>query len=100
MIGSIVVYGGPYTTRTVFGWVVNGLLGRRQSSATRIGNFIKADMELRDQFQRYCNMEFNDSIYICKSSMSQNDKRALDVMCETAELKSGLRCPGKMILHS
>ena len=32
--------------------------------------------------------------------MSQNDKRAIDVMCETAKLKSGLPCPGKMILHS
>ena len=32
--------------------------------------------------------------------MSQKDKRALDVMCETAKLKSGLLCPGKMILHS
>ena len=33
-------------------------------------------------------MEFNDSIYSCKSSISQNDKRTLDVMCETVKLKS------------
>ena len=32
-------------------------------------------------------MEFNDSIYSYKSSMSQNDKRAQDVMCPTAKLK-------------
>ena len=53
--------GGSYATRTVFGWVVNGPLGRVQSSATGTANLIKADVELSDQFRKYCNMEFNDS---------------------------------------
>lgn len=81
--------GGPYATRTVFGWVVNGPLGRAQTSATRTASFIKADVDLSDQFRKYCNMEFNDSIYSRKSSMSLNDKRALDVMRNSAKLKSG-----------
>ena len=59
--------GGPYATRTVFGWVVNGPLGRAQSSATRTANLIKADEELSCQSRKYCNMEFNDSIYSRKS---------------------------------
>ena len=56
--------GGPYATRTVFGWVMNGPLGRAQRSVARTANFIKADVELSDQFWKYCNMEFNDSIYL------------------------------------
>lgn len=81
--------GGPYATRTVFGWVVNGPLGRAQAADTRTANFIKADVELSEQFRKYCNMEFSDSIYSNKSSMSQNDKRALEVMRESAKLKGG-----------
>ena len=49
--------GGPYATRTIFGWVVNGLLGRTKSSLSRTTNFINADLELSEQFQNYCNME-------------------------------------------
>lgn len=63
--------------------VVNG------PSATRTARFIKADVDLSDQFQKYCNMEFNDSIYSRKSSMSLNDKPAIDVMRNSAKLKSG-----------
>ena len=55
--------GGPYVTRTVFGWVVNG----------HTANFIKADVELSDHYRKYCNMEFNDSIYNRRSSTSLND---------------------------
>ena len=81
--------GGPYATRTVFGWVVNGPLNRSQSYAVRTANFIKADVELSEQFRNYCNMEFSDSVYGGKSSMSQEDKRALDIRNETAKLENG-----------
>ena len=47
--------GGPYATRTVLGWVVNGSLGRVQSSSTSTANFIEADLELSEQFRSYCN---------------------------------------------
>ena len=46
-------------------------------------------MELSEQFRNYCNMEFSDSVYGGKSSMSQEDKRALDIMNETAKLENG-----------
>ena len=81
--------GGPYATRTVLGWVINGPLGRVQSSSTCTANFIKADLELSEQFRSYCNMEFNDSVYSCEPSLSQNDKRALEIMNETAALRNG-----------
>lgn len=81
--------GGPYATRTVFGWVVNGPLGRSHSFAARTSNLIKADVELNEQFRNYCNLEFNDTLYGSKPSMSQEDKRALDIMNETARLENG-----------
>ena len=34
-------------------------------------------------------MEFNDSVYSNKSSMSSNDRRALDIMKATAQLRDG-----------
>ena len=39
---------GPYATRTIFGWVVNGPLGQPRSSPT--------DLQLHEQFQKYCDM--------------------------------------------
>jgi len=81
--------GGPYATRTIFGWVVNGPLGRARSSPSRTANFVNADLQLNEQFQKYCDMEFNDSVYSNKSSMSSNDRRALDIMKATAQLKDG-----------
>ena len=82
-------HNGPYATRTVFGWVINGPLGRVQDSGSYIANFIRADAELDDQFRKYCNMEFNDSVYGAKTSLSQNDKRALEIMQDTAALQDG-----------
>ncbi|XP_044182749.1 uncharacterized protein LOC114952001 [Acropora millepora] len=81
--------GGPYATRTILGWVVNGPLGRIHSSAPATANFIRADAELTEQFRSYCNMEFNDSVYSNDISMSSNDKRALEIMSQTAVLKEG-----------
>ena len=82
--------GGPYASRTVFVWVANGPLGRTQSSATCTANFIRTDVELSEQFRSYWNMEkFNDTIHDSKHSLSQNDKRALQMMNETATLKNG-----------
>ena len=69
--------------------MINGPFGRVQSSSTCTANFIKADLELSEQFRSYCNMEFNDSVYSCEPSLSQNDKRALEIMNETATLVNG-----------
>ena len=82
-------HSGPYATRTIFGWVVNGPLGRVQDSSSYTANFIRADTELSEQFRSYCNMEFNDSVYGGKPSLSQNDKRALEIMQETCLLRDG-----------
>ncbi|XP_071958625.1 uncharacterized protein [Antedon mediterranea] len=81
--------GGPFATRTIFGWVVNGPLGRKNSGSTHCANYIDSHEELSTQFKDYCNLEFNDSLYNPKAAMSQNDKQALRIMEKSAVLKDG-----------
>ena len=80
--------GGPYATRTILGWVVNGPLGKVTKANTRTANFIKADLRLKEQFQSYCDMEFNDSAYSEARSMSANDKRAMGFMSDSIKLEN------------
>ena len=63
---------GPFATRTVFGWTVNGPLGR-MGGAQPSANFIRADQELTQQFRMFCNWEFCDSIYDDTPAMSKED---------------------------
>ena len=81
--------GGPYATRTTLGWVVIGKLGKAMNANTRTANFIKADLRLNDQFQSYCDMEFNDSACTEAKSMSANDKHAMRLMSNSIKLENG-----------
>ena len=81
--------GGPYATRTVFGWVINGPLGRDEGNLAT-ANFIDSSEQsdsLNKQFENYCNLEFNDSTYESKLSLSQNDRRALEIMEKNCQVK-------------
>ena len=80
--------GQPYATRTELGWVINGPI-RKTGSAWRTANLIKTDTELSIQFERFCNMEFNDSAYEPNVAMSQEDKRALERMRSSIKLVDG-----------
>ena len=80
--------GEPYATRTALGWVVNGPLSRT-GSAPHSASFINADLQLNEQFEKFCNMEFNDLAFSNKTSMSQEDRRALDIMNESIKLEEG-----------
>ena len=62
--------GEPYATRTALGWVVNGPLGRT-GRVPRSASSISADVQLNEQFEKFCNMEFNNSTFSNKTSMSQ-----------------------------
>ena len=81
--------GGPYAIRTILGWVINGPLSKITNANTRTANFIKADQTLNEQFQSYCNMEFNDSAYSAGISMSANDKHALELMRGSINVEDG-----------
>jgi len=49
---------GPFATRTIFAWVVNGPLGRKESKVPT-ANFIDTSAKLSKQFEDFCNLEFN-----------------------------------------
>ncbi|XP_033095627.1 uncharacterized protein LOC117100162 [Anneissia japonica] len=78
---------GPYATRTMFGWVVNGPLNSGQQ--TNFCNFVsKQEMNLDEQFKRFCSMEFND-LDSDQVGLSQSDIQALKIMEESVILKNG-----------
>lgn len=81
--------GGPYATRTTLGWMVNGPLGKSSNTKHHTANFAKADLQLNEQFQNYCDMEFNDSAYSEARSMSANDTRAMELMSSSIKLENG-----------
>ncbi|KAK3734086.1 hypothetical protein QZH41_000409 [Actinostola sp. cb2023] len=70
---------GPYAVRTLLGWTINGPLGRA-ATITHSANRVYADVSLDEQFERYCKMEFNDTSSDVGKTMSQEDKRAIDIM--------------------
>jgi len=79
---------GPFATRTIFGWTVNGPMVR-MGQPQPVCNFVKADEELSKQFRTFCDWEFSDSICVSKPAMSKEDKRALSIMKESICLKEG-----------
>ena len=79
---------GPYAIRTVLGWTVNGPLGRRGKDKRSV-NFIRSDNDLNEQFQKFCDMEFNDSTYHGRAEMSKEDSRALGLIEDSTQLKGG-----------
>ena len=79
---------GPYATKTVFGWTINGPLGR-SSKSSRTTNFVRAGNELNQQFERFCNLEFSDSVYDDNPGMSKDDQRAMRAMEGSIVLKDG-----------
>ena len=80
--------GGPFATRTALGWVLNGPLGRDETKIPT-SNYVRADQSLEQQFESYCNREFNDSKYDARPTMSQNDRKALEIMERTVTMENG-----------
>lgn len=79
---------GPFVTTTVFGWTVNGPLGRMggEQSST---NSIRAHKELIEQFRRFCDWEFYDSICDNRPAMSKKYMCVLATMKGSICLKEG-----------
>ena len=80
--------GGPYAVRTLFGWTINGPLSC-MSSSSRTTNRIQSSADLSTQFERFCEMEFNDSQFTVEKTLSQEDKRALHTMEQSVRLCDG-----------
>ena len=81
---------GPYALKTIFGWTINGPLGKPTRTLTRsCANFILSDHSLHQQFQKFCNMDFNDTFIDSNPKMSIEDSRALELMESSVRLKNG-----------
>ena len=77
---------GPFAVRTVFGWTMNDPLGRERTGGNHTDNLMKWDFELEEQFKRFCNQEFSDSIVDTDMQMSKDDHKAVAIMEQTAVL--------------
>ena len=80
--------GGPFATRIVLGWVLNGPLSKKETKVPTV-NYVQGDNILSQQFEEFCNVEFNDLSHESKASMSQNDRRALTIMEQTVRMENG-----------
>ena len=78
-------HGSPFTTRTVLGWVLNGPLGRAATTKVSTANFVQGSKTFDEQLHEFCNLEFNNTLYDSKTSMSLNDWKALSIMEETVK---------------
>ena len=76
--------GSPFATQTIFGCVFNGPLGQKESKVPT-ATFINTSPKLGKQFEDFRNLEFNDSSYQTQASMSQNDRKALQIMDGSAK---------------
>ena len=80
-------YGGPYATKAIFGWAINGPLGR-SASLEHTTNFVEAvDAKLESQFKNFCDLEFNGTDYYNRRALSKDDQRALELMKGSVKLK-------------
>ncbi|XP_050417733.2 uncharacterized protein LOC126831129 [Patella vulgata] len=79
---------GPFAVRTKFGWLINGPFGKN-ASQQRTCNFMRKDVELNQQFEQFCNYEFNDSIDDTLVTMSREDSKALSVFEQSINLVDG-----------
>ena len=79
--------GGPFAARTIFGWVLNGPLARKDSKAPT-ANVIDTSAKLSKHFEDFCNLEFNYSSYEPQASISQNDRKVLHIMEGSAKLSN------------
>jgi len=80
---------GPYATKTCLGWTLNGPLGRNGLSKKRQVFSSQHDELLHEQFTRYVNLEFIDSIACDKPTMSQDDRRAMQIYDNSVSLVDG-----------
>lgn len=87
----------PYAIKTRLGWIVRGPVNVKESRRHANVNFRQTtNDELNRQIERMWNTDFQDTVATEKTCMSQEDKRALDIMDSTVKLEDGhykLRLP-------
>lgn len=80
--------GGPYATKTLLGWAINGPL-LRQNKTQGIGSFlVNADVKLNQVVMDAINRDFNESISDVKTEMSQEEAQFMASVRSTATLNN------------
>ena len=77
---------GPYATKTKFGWMLNGPLGRHSCFEKRYVNFIRTDEEMGRMFQQFMNLEFSESVSDRTHALSRQDEKVLSIYEESVRL--------------
>lgn len=69
--------------------MLNGTLGGAATSKVSTANFVQGNKTLDEQFHEFCNLEFRDTLYESKTSMSLNNRKALNIVEETILPENG-----------
>ena len=82
--------GQPYAVKTPLGWTVYGPMGEPNSDGVHV-NFVKSDHEelLSRQLEDLYNAEFRDTLVDVEDSLSFEDRKAKQIMDESAVLIDG-----------
>ena len=85
---------GPYATRTLLGWVVNGPLGRVREDVDRdTENCYKTSLvNLQEMLVSQYNTDFNEKAYEETSEMSVEDRKFMDIANGSVRIKDGHYC--------
>ena len=85
------VGGGPFAVKTVFGWTLNGPLGRPGIDGKNCFsvNSKSVDDDLQKQLMQYFNQEFSEPLNSERKSMSVNDKKAMKIMEDSLSFVHG-----------
>ena len=81
--------GGPYATRTLLGWAINGPLFRQNKAQGIERFFVNSDVKLNQVVMDAINRDFNESISDVKTEMSQEEAQFMASVRNTATLKNG-----------
>jgi hypothetical protein len=83
--------GGPYATRTLLGWAINGPLFRQNKAQGIERFFVNSDVKLNQVVMDAIipiNRDFNESISDVKTEMSQEEAQFMASVRNTATLKN------------
>jgi hypothetical protein len=82
---------GPYASRTVLGWTINGpvkqIMETDNTKCARIS--VNKVSVLEEQLQQYFNQDFTERVSDDKQELSQDDQRFLDLASKSIHLENG-----------
>ena len=83
--------GGPYPIKMKYGWTISGPIGQVSTEGNHCykQNEFCCDDNLNEQVRQYFNRNSNESIAGERKMMSLEDRRALSVFQELAQINDG-----------